>query len=212
MDNQTNTIKEYLTKLPPVARECILSDEWQKRSSEIADKYGLNQDQAEKLKYEILFVALGIEPEEDFVSNLTTEIGISELVAEQIASDTEKRLLSWVDKIYINSKKEGSEEKPLSSKKEDGAFTTEVPDYNPRPKVIINNDLAVQSPIAVPRFTAVPLDEGDEAPDLMPLIRPKPNASGIMEAKLNSTIEKASATQENQAKKYTVDPYREPIN
>ena len=93
-------IKEYFSKLPAIVQNCIKSAEWEKRITEIVVKYALNENQATSLKLEILLTTVGIEPEEDLAINIKTEVGVSDLLSEQLAKDIMERLFSWLDKIY----------------------------------------------------------------------------------------------------------------
>jgi hypothetical protein len=87
-----------------------------------------------------------------------------------------------------------------------------INNYTPKPTVVINNE-PVQMPISVPRFKAVPMSEIESGQDFIPNIAPKPNASGIMDAKLNSVTKGMTEVkpEEKIQKNYAVDPYREPL-
>lgn len=213
MDQDLKIIKEYLSKIPRVARDAILSDEWTNRITEISRKYSLNDDQTSNLNQESLLAAIGIEPEEDLRENLKNNMLISDLLAEQLSLDIEQRIFSWIDKVYeAKNKPEISNINPAPEKPRiEPVVSAPTPNYTPRPKVILNTE-PVQSPVAVPRFKAVPLSDNEIGQDFIPNIAPKPSGVGIMETKINSVVEKTiDSAPRPTAPKYSVDPYREPL-
>ncbi len=104
MNPETDIVAEYFSKLPVVVQDAVRSEDWKKRVGEITAKYSLDKKQSASLQYEILFVVVGMEPEEALAKNIETEIGVSSLLAEQLSKDIEDRLLSWIDKLYSSSK------------------------------------------------------------------------------------------------------------
>jgi hypothetical protein len=105
---------------------------------------------------------------------------------------------------------------------------TSVPKYTPvnsapsinsmsSPTVTTKQEF-VQRPVAVPRFKAVPLDENgnvvqeqhQKPPEVKPSIATKPTPN-FMDNKLSSVV-KSVKEEPTPAKKYEVDPYREPLS
>jgi hypothetical protein len=213
MNPEIDIIEEYFSKLPDVVQDCVTSKEWQRRIAEIVTKYSLNSKQVANLQYEIIFVVLGIEPEQDLSENIKNEVGVSGLLAEQLAEDVKERLLSWVDRIY------NTNEQTTENKKEKESVDVEIPEIRPEitpmtesgeiahdvpHQEITQNEPTgetpsqnqqptpepVQRPIPVPRFTGTP-EEKEEVKPIEPTKLP----------------EQAPQPDKN----YTVDPYREPL-
>lgn len=92
MNNTYIEIKEYLDKIPQKLRKEILSLEWTNKIREFGQKYSLNEDQILSLEYETLFVMIGMEPEEEFNSNLLKELRISSILANQLESDVKEKI------------------------------------------------------------------------------------------------------------------------
>lgn len=211
MNQDLNIIKEYLSKIPKVARDAILSDEWNARINEISKKYSLNTEQSSNLNEEVLFAAIGIEPEEDLKTNLKNELVVSDLLAEQLAVDIEQRVFSWIDKIYNSKIKTPEKEVAPRNVSPSSIASTTVPNYTPQPKVILNTE-EVQAPVPVPRFKAIPLSEGEVGQNFIPNIAPKPSGGGIMESKLKTVTDSLQNSAPKPASRgYSVDPYREPL-
>lgn len=107
MNEESNTIKEYFSKLPEYIQDTIISDTWNKKIADIVKRYSLTQSQSVSLQYEITFVVVGMESGGDLVSNIKNELNVSQLIAEQISKDIEKDLLSWLDNVQeANTKQE----------------------------------------------------------------------------------------------------------
>ena len=262
MNTETDIIEEYFSKLPVIVQDCVGSDEWQKRLDEMTTKYSLDKNQSVALQYEILFVVMGIEPEQDLSENIKNELGVSGLLAEQLAKDTEERLLSWIDKLYSTSDTGRSNKlTPVNPKLSNTNQTTSGVTLNiendileVRPEITpmvekdevvhnivppANNEVKpepVQRPISVPRYTgeqgemtndqpASPSQGGfpmtnqgqsfndkidamaQKAPEPTPAVETKPIVEAIKPQGQPKTPEPVPEA----PKRYTVDPYREPI-
>ena len=206
------------------------------RITEIAKKYEL--DEKQKASRINIISTLSISPNDrvNMLDEITTKLEISGLIAEQILEDLESRVFSYSLKSL--EKLKPSQASPVTETKTKQNITTKIPgvrpdnlpiesnpsnrpgvssvpnyNYTPRPKVVV--DEPVQTPISVPRFKAVPLDEGESVGrDFIPTLAPKPNAGGIMDSKLNSITKsvESTPTQSPAPQKYTSDPYREPLS
>jgi hypothetical protein len=117
MDESTQQIKEYLNKLPKPLQDAILSNEWRKRLGEIGQKYSLHLDQISSLEYEVLFVMIGMEPQNDLVENIQRELAVSKILAEQLAGDIDARIFKYILKV-MEEKTDGREERFAESKLE----------------------------------------------------------------------------------------------
>jgi hypothetical protein len=105
MDESIREIQKYIDNLIPVLKTAVLSPEWRKRVKEIGQKYTLTPDQISSLEYEVLFVLIGMEPEEDLVANIQKEVSVSSIIAEQISEDVSTRIFQYILKM-VESKNE----------------------------------------------------------------------------------------------------------
>lgn len=96
MDQSALEIKKYIDQLPPAIKTAVLGAEWNKRIGEIGQKYSLHLDQISSLEYEVLFVMIGMEPEEDLVENIQKELSISKILATQLAEEINIRIFQYI--------------------------------------------------------------------------------------------------------------------
>src|SRR4051812_6697511 len=96
MDNEPKELKEYFANLTPEARDVISSPEWYSRVEQIGNKYSLSAEQINSLQYEILFILVGMEPDESLGENIQNELGISRLLAGQIVEEVNERIVSFI--------------------------------------------------------------------------------------------------------------------
>ncbi len=186
------------------------------RVSEIAVKYSLNSEQTDILSNE---VAKSLDNQKISIESLMNKLGVSSLIAEQIFNDLNDRIFNSSIKltkavptkstIDISNTAQDVQTNTDNIHKNNSSIA-ETPNYTPRPKVVIDDE-PVQTPIPVPRFKAVPMSDIESGQDFMPKVAPKPNVGGIMQNKLNTVTEKAPARLPV-PEKYSVDPYREPLN
>ena len=230
--DETKDIKEYLTKLPTYVREVIASTDWYSRVNEIGEKYSLNLEQIKNLEYEILFVLIGMEADTDFKENIKKQLKISELLVDQINGEVDNRIFFYI--LDLIQKKEGLIQKPrvvprpaLDSKNdlvekpsttpvvEQDSLRGMVPEIRPTTNLPMveaempRAGLGISSshkPVSIPRYIA----------PSNPLVNQPKN---IIDNKLNNVVKgassetpPASAQSTSEARqKYTIDPYREPM-
>lgn len=210
MNQDTNTIEEYFSKLPSVIQQCVLSNEWQKKVVEIAGKYSLNSKQTANLQFEITFVVVGIESEADLLENLKREVEVSDLLAEQLVKDIDQRLLSWLDKLY-ESNNSGKVELSLVPEIRPNNLPMQGSNFIPTPKPAFKNEtLDKQKPpqttsLGVPRYATENIEVN--AVSTVPSNKSN-NAGNIIENKLNNVT---TGIRETPPIKYEKDPYREPL-
>src|SRR5579872_3480313 len=99
MDDGTQELKSYINNLMPAVKTAVLSSEWHRRANEIGVKYSLTPEQENSLEYEILFVLIGMEPEEDLVTNIQNAVGVSKILATQIADEVNGRIFQYIAKL-----------------------------------------------------------------------------------------------------------------
>ena len=107
MNPQTqNEIPEYVKNLPQAVQDLIFDGTWEERTGEVAKKYSLNPTQTDNLINTVLFVLIGLEKPETFLSTIMTDIGISQLLAEQIMGDLEGRVFEYALSRVTSSKQQ----------------------------------------------------------------------------------------------------------
>ncbi len=189
-------------------QDLILKNMWGKRVDEIAEKYSLNEEQTKNLTKNVLFVLFNPEEQEKFLEKTTSELRISKLLAEQITEDLKTRIFEPALKVAQNQSETIPELRPeITPLVEPGekvrvrpvpvGFTDNTP--KPVPKPQIPGPELVQRPVSVPRYTAVPMEEND--------------ATGVSQKTTVPTgAPKTPEPVPEPVKKYTVDPYREPLD
>lgn len=83
----TELIKKQYQKLPQEVRDAVTASDLPSKMKTIADSHSLMLDQTGILQNEILFVMLGLEPSNNFINNISDELGIKKDKAEKIADD-----------------------------------------------------------------------------------------------------------------------------
>jgi hypothetical protein len=201
MDEQTlKTMPEYFQKLPKHIRDFIFDGEWEGRTKEVAGKYSLNEKQSEDLADNVLMVLMGIDEPDVFYKSITSDLSVSNIIAEQIMDDLEKRVFEYALKEIEPKIKDG--------RRQDASATTNViPEIRPQmTPAIEKGEVAHTTPstISVPRY-AVPENlptEHEAAPTNNQNMPPKvPEPPKPIERK---PVEPAP-------QKYSADPYREPL-
>lgn len=99
MDQSAQELQQYIDNLIPVVKTAVLSPEWRKRVGEIGQKFSLHLDQISSLEYEVFFVLIGMEPEEDLVGNIQRELNISNILATQVAEEVNTRVFQYILKL-----------------------------------------------------------------------------------------------------------------
>ncbi|KND47992.1 MAG: hypothetical protein AB201_00095 [Parcubacteria bacterium C7867-006] len=225
----TNVTTKYIESLPDNIKGVISNPNIESRIREISTKYSLNAEQGESLIDIVMLVLAGIENPDTLIENIMSDLSVSEIVAEQIINDLDGRVFEYAIKeagdigggLKNNKTKEVADNLPeirpenlplVEQSKPESTVSAPVPNYTPKAKVFAPEP--TQTPISVPRFKAIPLEEGEIGENFIPNIAPKPSGQGIMENKLNSVMKSTgdSETQTSAPKKYTVDPYREPLS
>lgn len=142
MDESTLEIKKYLEQLPPQIKTAVLGNEWHKRLGEIGKKYSLHLDQISSLEYEVLFVMIGMEPEEDLVTNIEKEVGVSKILAGQLAEEINTRIFQFI----LKSMQAQSVQKPerFEQSQDSGSKIQELKSKTPQ---IINESPIVNTSI-----------------------------------------------------------------
>ena len=102
-------IKDYLGNLPKGVLFAVQDKTWSKKVEEISTKYSLNDVQSTTLKNLVLFVIIGVEEGETFADSVEKELGISNLLAEQIIKDIDERVFQYIFNLISESPKENNQ-------------------------------------------------------------------------------------------------------
>lgn len=225
MEEITQALKESLKDLPSHIREVIIHTPWQEKVDELALKYSLTEEQKSALFTEVLLVLTATTSEENLLENIKNEVGVSNILAEQLTEEIGDRIFSWVQKIYTEKEKMASESTFLEN-------TLDIPPPN-----LPSEDLAEEAPVLwtkqeplaqLQETTHTILEEQVTPPtppqhqetysfkaDITPkpepdtVITPPTPRTSFIENKLSQPVKPASPVAPPQS--YVSDPYREPL-
>lgn len=226
---KSKNISEHFENLPKSVKDFVFDGVWMERVEEIAQKYSLNQTQTESLADDTLFVLVGLEKPEDFSQTIVEELKISKLLAEQIIADVENRVFDYalktvggkenkktIDKnqeIMLDTNSDIPEKRPEITpmvepnekardtepqKTEESKLTKTLPETTNIPQKPKEAE-QVQRPISVPRYIGVPVEKEES------------NQESTPNNNKTNTEPKKPEPVPQPIKKYTVDPYREPL-
>ena len=154
MDDLTDILRERAKKIPKEVQEAIVSVDRRRRLANIAKNYQLHIDQAGVLDNETVLVMLGLESPDDFVGNITRELGISPAQAQLIANEVNQDIFLPIRESLKQMLEKDAEEEE-QEQRDNEQLTTE------------DQELAPQVPAA-----AVPGTPASFAP-LRPAVLPK---------------------------------------
>lgn len=104
MDNQFD-IQKYLETLPDNVRDFIDGEEWQSRTKQVAEKYGLDENQSDSLANNVCLFIVGLTPPESLQADIEEDLSISPIVSEQILDDLDGRVFDFALKAITGEKK-----------------------------------------------------------------------------------------------------------
>ncbi len=222
-------LNQYIEKLPQQVKVVLEDGTWELRTLEIAKKYSLSDMQADSLANIVSLLIIGLQKPESLLEVISSDVGISKLLAEQIVADLESRIFEYALKI-IEAK-----DKPKSPQQN----ITKLPEVKPDnlPAVEIGEAAhnttsqektffaakppseAVQKPYGVPRFG---MSQIEPKVAVINLTQNKPaSPQTAMDNKMSSITvnigenfagKQAEEPPKMPTTKYDGDPYREPIN
>ncbi len=113
MENETEKIiKERLAELPNSIKRAIFKTDIGGAIQRISQRNRLHLDQASNLETEIMLVMLGLEPSDDFVKNLATNLSIDQNFASRLSGEINNEIFNVVK---MNMMKEEEKEAGPSS-------------------------------------------------------------------------------------------------
>ncbi len=220
MEEALQEIKESLKTLPSHIREVVTQTNWEPKIEELALKYSLTNEQKCALFIEVLLVLVAINPEEEIVENIENELGVSTILAEQLAEEVGERVFSWIYKLYTEKAEQPT--RNIASKPPINTLDTPPPNLpgeiiedHPLPPVDSEPLFAKtqQRPLrdTVADFFAKP--ETIETTVTEPTTLPKPEPTNTTPTFISKKLSQPStiSTQARTPQSYTVDPYREPV-
>lgn len=219
----------YFETLPQSVQEIAFDESTMARIKEIAKKYQLDPAQTESLGNLSSLVITGVITEDELVSVISEDLVVSNLISEQIKEDLENRVFeyafNYIEKKSSKYKQRGEKNITIEGRRTvknlpiDELTHTEnitpegevgIPSYIPKSSGthILSNE-PVQKPIPVPRFTASPLADLPKPAEPVK----KVETINIIESKLKNVTTGTQIKSEPQmpSTKYSVDPYREPL-
>ncbi len=183
-NNATKKIKEKFDTLPDDIKKAINEANLPERVEKISKKNDLLIDQTSDLYMEIFLAMLGIEPLADLTKNISKNVAVSAATALAISKDVNTEILLPI--------RESLEKIQLPQEEDvtDGE-SSQIPERDE-----ILRDIENPQPVA------------ERAPIIDPEreLETRAAAETFVESKISAT--KAPAVE----KKYSADPYREPLN
>jgi len=217
MEETLQEIKTSFHTLPSHIRDAIVRVDWVTKIEELALKYSLNDAQKNGLITEVLLVLTAITPEEELAENIKNELEVSSILAEQITEEIGERIFSWIQKLYT-PKENDILKQPVPHTETN---TLDIPPINlpgevieeSTPDTLISTeyaqDTAHSSMTNRPEEQPyIPLKNQDDRPTTQ--LQDTPRRQSFISNKLNQPTNQTTSNQDI-AKKYTIDPYREPI-
>lgn len=210
-------LEEKYRSIPDNVRQAISSSEVNQKLRKITDKYKLQFDEAEDLTKEIGFVMLGLKKPDHFIKNAQQAAQVDFQTAKKIVEDVNEIIFKGIK----NSLKKMSQEKEKAEEEDEENFGAEQ-----RQKIRDELIQEIENPTPVKQKGLTgqvekTTDLTKKPPQELQNIKPRtekiaPNASNNAEQEKNIQPEPISENnqqpvQQNQPKKYTIDPYREPI-
>ncbi len=201
--NEDTNINEYVKKLPQPVQNLLNEGVWEERVNEISKKYSLTPEQSVTLSNIVLLILTFITPPEEIKQTVMEDLGISDLLSEQICSDLETRVFEYAaKKIEEGNKKTSIQTTSLELK----PVNLPMVEKNEPVRVIPpfqNEVLDKQTPssnIGVPRYA-------DNVSSVSVGKNFSSNSGSIIDQKMNNVTPGITEA----PKKYDKDPYREEL-
>ena len=229
-------IKQNIGKLPPLLQKAITSTEVEHTLRTLSQKYRLHIDQGQILENETYMVLLGIEQAKTYEENLKNELGITPQVAKDIAQDVAKEIFLSIRNLLKESTTPESEPQKEASQELKEAVVTAAPPPKATTGALRSDAQSTgalhpnsQSTGALrsdaPVLQEKPKEKNSEEPGktlgetlTTKVAHPVAPSSDVVPSKepvskLDSVVKNQRKDIEfTQAKPYSVDPYREPID
>ncbi len=171
-------------KLSKNIREFLFSEELSDTLITIGKKYSLLLDKVEVIESEVFLTVEGLQNASDFIPNIKTKLGVSEEIASNIGKDVNELIFVKIRSLIQNPSDETDTEKEEADK------SLEKRETDTREGILaeIENDSVAH--IEDTHKLLAPLSVSATQTTITEIPKPEPK---------------------KEEKKYTVDPYREPI-
>ncbi|HEU5114503.1 MAG TPA: hypothetical protein VFT82_01920 [Candidatus Paceibacterota bacterium] len=217
--------KEAIQALPEAAREFVYSDEFSTQLNQIGKDNGLLIDKIGILDDEIFLAVCGLKPVANFIDNITKSLGIGSAAAQKIGDDVNRTIF-----LKIREKMGEPGEMKTNNPAPVAAPTPEVAPPTPAevsmPEVPAKEDILAE--IENPTPTVHPISAADQTlpgPAIPRQVFPEPAKDPVSKEFVAGKLTESVAMPTQKAvptpnpapapapaqKKYSVDPYREPI-
>lgn len=231
LNREISSLIELIKKVPESTRKLLGATEWLRRIKEFSSKYSLTEEQTITLIVEILLVLAEATGSEDLAENIEEEVGVSQILAEQLAEETEERIFKWIKQEPVV--KVGDATHTIIT---EHANSLDIPPVN-LPGEVIEESSNSWIPNAVPAtpeknhsilqdqvnsfFTpAATVAKVEMRPEptvipktsfVPPAIQTPPKPQSFITNKLTQPTQPQQAAPIETPKIYTTDPYREPL-
>ncbi len=190
-------LEEKFQTIPDKVREAILSTEVNQKLQEIVAKYQLQFDEGEDLTKEIGYVMLGLKSPNDFVKNVQNATDLDEKTSKKIVEEVNERIFKEIK----DSLKEVHREETQTEEVEDEDLNEEIQEK-------MRAELLQE--IESPQEKSTALIKQPEQ-ELQKIEQPTEEKTPSSTNKPTFFEKTEKGEEQNQEKKYIIDPYREPI-
>lgn len=104
-------IKDEILKLPKVKQDAINSIDWIKKVEEIGQKFGLIEEEVEKLQLETGLILSGMVNLNDLPYDIQNRVGLNESDAEKIIDELFQKIFDPIAFVITNDIKNNLENK-----------------------------------------------------------------------------------------------------
>ena len=230
------TLEEKYRNIPDDVRKAISSTEVNKKLKSIVDKYKLQFDEGEELTKEIGYVMLGLKSPDYFVRNIQNATDLSQEKAKEIVKEVNEIIFKDIKESLreIHDKRNFVEDEKIEDLNEEiqEKMRDELMQEIETPKIIEkkvlpeneNSENILPNPEQTPvnkivtdiikkpkqelQKTVVVSKDKKEVPKQKP-IQTEKQAPVVVNKEESTKSNKES--EQNQSKKYIMDPYREPL-
>lgn len=222
MENKNINLTELLLKAPLEIQDAVTSPEFGEKLEKIGEKHGLNINQLGVLADEIMAVLLQLKQAEDVTESLKKELGLDDEKLVFLVADLNDEIFLPLRDVMFKEEVQV----PIAQESKPTPITPPEPTIEPPKQANPEGLKPFAEPKTIPQPIIEPvvthLGEKLETPDeILKHIEelpelPKPNPEQVQTSTTPTPIIEPKPV-ENKAekvpdqRKYTVDPYREPV-
>jgi hypothetical protein len=224
MQEALKELKISLETLPSHIRDVVVHTSWEAKIKELALKYSLTEEQESLLFTEVLLVLTAVSSEEELAENIENELGVSGILAEQLAEEIGQRIFSWIQRLYTEkeksltteAEKENLDIPPINLPGEviEESPSSWLPSSKEKSPSILQdqvNSFFAPTPATEPAIEVKPEPISIPQTPITPPVQTPPQPQSFIANKLTQPIKIEPKAPIEIPKTYSVDPYREPI-